>query len=139
MLAYAQLGGSHLGLGQVVGFPPQPSGGLSLQPGATTVVLTWGCCLHFPNPACLHVGRGGSPAPCSRNSKFSGRGMARGAPAPRWLPTGQGMDGLPAMAGGETSSSTLPQITITCHMRVSHNPIEIKAAENWSKQDTFLL
>lgn len=83
------LGGSHLGLGQVTGFPPQPSGDLSLQPGAITMVLTWGCCLHFPNPsACLRVGRGGTPALCSRNSKFSGRGIARDAPALHWLPMG---------------------------------------------------
>lgn len=65
------------------------------------------------------------PQLCAGVYQGSCRPMGRGVACCHW--------------GGETSSSAPAQITITCHVHVLHNHIEIKAAKNWSKRDTFLL
>lgn len=66
----------------------------------------------------------------------NGHGCTVGSARTRGLPVGWGC--LTAIAG-KNSSSVLPLITTACHIHVLHSLIAIKAAKNWSKQDTFVL
>lgn len=138
--------GSHHDLGQVAGFPPQPFHGLSRLPaalghhrGAHVGLLP-----ALPKSSCLPLcweGRESSPGLEEQQIHLQRNGYgcpscALGCTRAAGCLWGRGRL---AAIGGETSSSTPAQITLTCHVHVSHNPLEIKAAKNWSKQDTFLL
>lgn len=128
--------------GQVTGFPSQPFPGVfhrSLLPRAMAVVIMWAATSTsqiLPLAFMLQWEGVQSPAGGANLPPEEWPWVHSGVCQDQGLPMQWGC--LTAIAGGNSSSALHP-VTTASHIHVSNSLRAIKAAKNWSKQDTFCM